>query len=227
MYGYEALARIRNKDGTISAAGDFAEAFADARTCRRMGDRMLHLITADIQNMLSRGINPGIVSINASQADLRVAGFPDRLLRRLAQCGIDPVSIKLEVTETLFLGNDHNVIRASLQQLSDAGIVIALDDFGTGFSSLTHLRDFPIHQIKIDKSFVFGLGRNAESPAIIKALVDLAHTLGMTVIAEGIETEGQRDFLRSIGCDSGQGYLFGKAIDVSSVTGRQRNMRPG
>jgi EAL domain-containing protein (putative c-di-GMP-specific phosphodiesterase class I) len=127
------------------------------------------------------------------------------------------------VTETLFLGSDTSGIRTELRRLSAAGILIALDDFGTGYSSLTHLRDFPIDQIKIDKSFVFGLGQNAESLAIVTAVVDLAHALGMTVVAEGIETEAQYALLRAIGCDSGQGHLFGEASPVSSVTVRRRH----
>jgi EAL domain-containing protein (putative c-di-GMP-specific phosphodiesterase class I) len=131
------------------------------------------------------------------------------MLRRLTEYGIEPSKIMLEVTETMFLGNDSKAIRTTLQLLSDAGMTIALDDFGTGYSSLGHLRDIPIDKIKIDKSFVAELGRDAESPAIIKALIGLAHALGMTVIAEGIETEAQYEFLRSIGCDAGQGYLFG------------------
>ncbi|PZN95244.1 MAG: hypothetical protein DCF30_19170 [Hyphomicrobiales bacterium] len=224
IYGYEALARIRNRDGSISVAGDFAEAFSDQRSCRRIGDRMLALVTADIANLRAGGINPGVISLNATEAELHNTDFPERLLNRLDECGIDPGALKLEVTETLFLGADPKAVRTTLRTLSDAGVLIALDDFGTGYSSLSHLRDFPIDQIKIDKSFVFGLGRNAESPAIIKALVELAHTLGKTVVAEGIETEGQYEFLRSIGCDAGQGYLFGKACEVATVTGRRYSL---
>lgn len=224
VYGYEALARIRNQDGSVSAAGDFAEAFSDQRSCRRIGERMMSLVTADIANLRAGGINPGVISLNATEAELNSPDFAGRLLKRLHDCAIDPSTIKLEVTETLFLGSDTSGIRSELQRLSAAGILIALDDFGTGYSSLTHLRDFPIDQIKIDKSFVFGLDRNPESPAIIKALVDLAHALGMTVVAEGIETEAQYAFLRATGCDSGQGYLFGQACPVSSVTGRRRHV---
>ena len=221
VYGYEALARIRNRDGSICSAVEFLEAFSDPRSCRRISERMLNLVTADIINLRASGTNPGVISLNATEAELHTDDFPERLLKRLNGCGIDPAMIKLEVTETLFLGTDTKAIRASLQKLSDAGIIIALDDFGTGYSSLTHLRDFPIDQIKIDKSFVFGLGKNAESPAIIKAVVDLAHTLGIKVLAEGIETEAQYEFLRAIGCDSGQGYLFGMACDVSTITGHK------
>lgn len=222
IYGYEALARIRNQDGSISAAGDFAEAFSDQRSCRRIGERMMNLVIADIANLRAGGINPGVISLNATEAELHSPEFAGRLLKRLDDCAIDPSTIKLEVTETLFLGSDTGAIRTELKRLSAAGVLIALDDFGTGYSSLTHLRDFPIDQIKIDKSFVFGLGHDTESFAIIKALVDLAHALGMTVVAEGIETETQYAFLRAIGCDSGQGYLFGKAAPVSSVTSRRR-----
>lgn len=215
--GFEALARIRNHDGSISAAGDFFEAFADKRSCRRVGDRMLDLVTTDIANLQLRGINPGIVSLNITEADLHSVEFPETLMRRLQKCAINPAALKLEVTETLFMGNDANAIRKTLQTLSAAGIKIALDDFGTGFSSLTHLRDFPIDQIKVDKSFVLGLGRKAENSTIIKALVDLAHSLGKSVVAEGIETEAQFEFLRAIGCDVGQGFLFGRACDISSI----------
>ena len=222
IYGYEALARIRNRDGSISAAGDFAEAFSDQRSCRRIGERMMNLVIADIANLREGGINPGVISLNATETELHSPDFVGRLLKRLDDCAIDPATIKLEVTETLFLGSDTRAIRTELQRLSAAGVLIALDDFGTGYSSLTHLRDFPIDQIKIDKSFVFGLGRDSESLAIIKALVDLAHALSMTVVAEGIETEAQYDVLRAIGCDSGQGYLFGKASPVASVTGRRK-----
>ncbi len=213
-YGYEALARIRNQDGSVSAAADFAEAFSDPRSCRRIAERMLHLVTADIARLHALGRDPGIISLNASQADLNSLEFPKRLLARLEECGVEPRAITLEVTETLLLSSDSKAVRMALQTLSEAGVRIALDDFGTGYSSLTHLRDFPLHQIKIDKSFVFGLGANAESPAIVKALVDLAHALGLCVVAEGIETEAQYDFLRAIGCDFGQGYLFGKARDL-------------
>jgi diguanylate cyclase (GGDEF)-like protein len=221
VYGYEALARIRNLDGSVSAAADFSEAFSDPRSCRRISERMLNLVTADIASLRSGGINPGIVSLNASEAELNSEGFPDRLLTRLGKCLIDATSLKLEVTETLLLGSDSRTVRRNLQALSDAGVLIALDDFGTGYSSLTHLRDFPIHQIKIDKSFVFGLGANAESPAIVKAIVDLAHTLELSVVAEGIETEGQFDFLRAIGCDSGQGFLFGRAREIGTIVGNR------
>ncbi|WP_244560365.1 EAL domain-containing protein [Bosea sp. TND4EK4] len=221
--GYEALARIRNQDGSISAAGDFAEAFSDQRSCRRIGERMMSLVIADIANLRAGGIDPGVISLNATEAELHSPDYAGRLLKRLDDCGIDPGTIKLEVTETLFLGSDTSAIRTELRRLSAAGILIALDDFGTGYSSLTHLRDFPIDQIKIDKSFVFGLGQDAESLAIVKALVDLAHALDMTVVAEGVETEAQFALLQAIGCDSGQGYLFGKANAVSSVTGRRRH----
>lgn len=104
VYGYEALARIRNQDGSISAAGDFAEAFSDQRTCRRVGERMMNLVIADIANLRAGGINPGVVSLNATEAELHSPDYAGRLLKLLDDCAIDPGTIKLEVTETLFLG---------------------------------------------------------------------------------------------------------------------------
>ena len=220
-YGYEALARIRNVNGTICSAADFADAFADPRSCRRIADRMMHLVTADVATSNAFGGNLGIVSLNASQADLNSVGYPERLLARLQECKIRPSAVTLEVTETLLLSTDGKAVRQALQTLSEAGVRIALDDFGTGYSSLTHLRDFPLHQIKIDKSFVSDLSSTAGSPAIVKALVDLAHALGLFVVAEGIETEDQYDFLRAIGCDAGQGFLFGKAQSLNSFCSSQ------
>jgi EAL domain-containing protein (putative c-di-GMP-specific phosphodiesterase class I) len=96
---------------------------------------------------------------------------------------------------------------------------VSSDDFGTGYASLTHLRDFPIDILKIDQSFVAGLGRKPQNTAIVKAIVELGHNLGMHVVAEGIETDGQLDFLRSIRCDSGQGYIVSKPVAADIVAG--------
>jgi EAL domain-containing protein (putative c-di-GMP-specific phosphodiesterase class I) len=162
-----------------------------------------------------------LISLNATEAELSQPDFAGRLLKKLDDCAIDPSTLELEVTEALFLGTDTSGILTELKRLSAAGILIALDDIGTGSSSLSHLHDFPIDQIKFDKSFVSGLGQSSDGPAIIKALLDLAHSLSMTVVAEGIETETQYWFLRANGCESGQGYLFGKARPVACVTGRR------
>ena len=105
----------------------------------------------------------------------------------------------------------------ALQAMRERGISIALDDFGTGFASLAHLRDAPIDYIKLDRSFIAGLGHRADSAIIVRSIVDLGHSLGMRIVAEGIETNDQADFLRAIGCDEVQGFLFGRPMPHDSA----------
>jgi len=159
----------------------------------------------------------GKIAINASAAEFREPGFADRLLARLAAFDIPPAMLELEITETAFLGDCAANVVAALEALRAAGMTIALDDFGTGFSSLSHLRNFPVDTIKIDRSFVAGLGDSAEDRAIIEAVLRLGEALGMTTVAEGVETEAQADYLRAHGCTLAQGFLYAPALDGADV----------
>jgi EAL domain-containing protein (putative c-di-GMP-specific phosphodiesterase class I) len=123
------------------------------------------------------------------------------------------------VTETAIMpGGAADRARVELQQLHDAGVRIAIDDFGTGFSSLAHLRHFSVDMIKVDRSFVQGVERDAKDTAITANVVALAHALGLVAVAEGIETEGQLAHMRTVGCDVGQGYLFSRPVPAAEVT---------
>jgi EAL domain-containing protein (putative c-di-GMP-specific phosphodiesterase class I) len=133
----------------------------------------------------------------------------------LSTSGLAPHRLELEVTEAALLNLNQNA-SANLQLLRSTGAKIALDDFGTGFSSLSHLINFDVDRIKIDKSFVSLIGSKAEGTAIVSAMVDLSKTLGKAITAEGVETTGQRDFLTAIGCTELQGYLFSKPVPASS-----------
>jgi EAL domain-containing protein (putative c-di-GMP-specific phosphodiesterase class I) len=130
---------------------------------------------------------------------------------QIALRGLAPSMIELEVTEGVFLGRGSQHVSRALAILSKAGMRIALDDFGTGYASLTHLKQFRVDVLKIDRSFVSGIGRNLDDTAIVRALIGLGNSLGIATVAEGIETLSQSEFARSHGCDIGQGYLFGKA----------------
>jgi len=217
VYGFEALVRIKNADGSITGPQDFWQAFSDAECSRYINQHMLRAISEDMAHWRSMGLDPGVVSINASEFCFQDGDYAERILSRLEEAGIPPEMFEIEITETVFLGESAKLVEAALRKLKEAGCSIALDDFGTGYASLTHLRDFPIDQIKIDKSFVSDLVSQSHSTVIVKAIVDLAHNLGMQVVAEGVESEGQYEFLRAIGCDSGQGYLFGKATSASKA----------
>lgn len=127
----------------------------------------------------------------------------------LQETGFPPERLVLEITESVFL-RDFGSAAAKLQKLRDLGISIALDDFGTGYSSLSYLRQYKFDKIKIDKSFVDEIGERSDGLAIISAIIALAHNLGLEVTAEGVERQFQVDALRTLGCDTMQGYYFGK-----------------
>ncbi|MDB5524589.1 MAG: hypothetical protein JWM58_2352 [Rhizobium sp.] len=217
VYGFEALARIRNADGTVSGPADFWLAFADATSARLISERIMAGITEDIARWLDRGLDPGVVSFNACEFCFQTADFATQLIKRLDQNHIPHSMIEIEVTETVFWGEDAKLVGKILEQLHNEGIRISLDDFGTGYASLTHLKDFPIDCIKIDQSFIAGLGAKSQHTTIVNAIVDLGHNLGMDVVAEGIETEPQLSFLRSVGCNGGQGFLFSKAVPADEA----------
>lgn len=217
VYGFEALVRIKNADGSIMGPQDFWQAFSDAECSRQINQHMLRAISEDIAEWRAAGLDPGVVSINASEFCFQDGNYAERILASLNEMGVPPEKFEIEITETVFLGEGAKLVEAALRKLNDAGCSIALDDFGTGYASLTHLRDFPIDHIKIDKSFVSDLVSRSHSTVIVKAIVDLAHNLGMHVVAEGIESEGQYEFLRAIGCDSGQGFLFGHAVPAHRI----------
>lgn len=219
-FGFEALARIRMGDGSFVGPQAFWRAFDDAESARQIDALMLARILDDLARWQRMGLSAGVMSFNVSDHFFRSEGFADLLISKVRRAGIDPSKLKLEVTETIFLGDDARAIEAVLRRLHDEGFLIALDDFGTGYASLTHLRYFPVNCLKIDKSFVQELGENINSAVIVKAIVDLAHNLSIDVVAEGIETDLQATLLVSAGCHAGQGYLF-----ASEMTAREIEQR--
>jgi EAL domain-containing protein (putative c-di-GMP-specific phosphodiesterase class I) len=137
-------------------------------------------------------------------------------MRVLAECGLPPTRLEIEITESAIV---HDLEEAStlLSQFRAAGIRIAIDDFGTGYSSLYHLRHFPVDTIKIDRSFVHAMNAETESAAIVRALTGLGNGLGLTVVAEGVEANDERDALLQQGCGQAQGFLFSQAMPAERV----------
>jgi len=142
--------------------------------------------------------------------------------RQLDHSGLDPARLHLELTETAIIDLDADFL-AQLGRIGDLGVQIGLDDFGTGYASLTHLRRLPLTFVKIDQSFVQGLGTNDEDERIVSAVVDLAANLGLRSIAEGVETDDQLGRLREMGCDQAQGYLFARPLAPESVAAAIRH----
>jgi len=210
IVGLEALMRLHTITGEQITASEVLPAILDPILSREIGERMLSCVCAELADL--EQTHAGIhISINATEADLLTRDFVGHVLSSLNQAGISPAKITLEVTETMLMVNDADTVRDVLSSLSAAGMTIALDDFGTGFSSLSHLRDFPINKVKIDKSFISSFNKDHQSRLIVQALVSMASNLGMEVIAEGVETEAQRNLLIQLGCKFGQGYLYSPA----------------
>ncbi len=154
---------------------------------------------------------PSYVSVNVSPRQFRDEGFVEVVHRALDRSGLAPASLVLELTESLLMRHDDRIL-AEMRALTELGIRIAIDDFGTGYSSLSYLREFPISILKIDKSFIDELGNSKQQYALVEGITHLADTLGVTVIAEGIENPTQQELLISMGCPLGQGFLFARPL---------------
>jgi EAL domain-containing protein (putative c-di-GMP-specific phosphodiesterase class I) len=153
------------------------------------------------------------VSVNVPPAILADAVLNDVIGDSLAIFGLAPERLTVEVTEDAMIADPAQTMER-LSSLRDLGVRVAIDDFGTGYSSLSHLRDLPVDELKIDRSFVKNMQRDARDQDIVKAVVDLGHTFALKVVAEGVEDEATADTLRGLGCDILQGYLFGKPVSV-------------
>ncbi len=154
------------------------------------------------------------MNVNLSARQFQQATLLDDVRRALASAGLAPELLKLEITESVVM-QDAASACATLAELAALGVRIAIDDFGTGYSSLAYLKQFPIETLKIDRSFVTGIVTDAQDSAIVRSVVALAKTLNLNVTAEGIETVAQQQRLLEIGCDQGQGYLFGRPSPMS------------
>jgi EAL domain-containing protein (putative c-di-GMP-specific phosphodiesterase class I) len=155
--------------------------------------------------------HPIVVSVNVSPAQLLREDFAQQALRVIQRSGLAPERLEIEVTESLFMDSSPQAL-ANLHALRDVGVRIALDDFGTGYSSLAYLRRFPFDTLKIDRAFVRELMTRHDARAIVKTILELARTLGMSTIAEGVEEPAQLDVLREAGCGSVQGYLAARPM---------------
>jgi diguanylate cyclase (GGDEF)-like protein/PAS domain S-box-containing protein len=153
------------------------------------------------------------VAVNISAREFRQVDFVERILATLERTGADPFQIKLELTESMLVENIDDIIE-KMSRLREHGLSFSLDDFGTGYSSLSYLKRLPLDQLKIDRAFVRDILSDVSSGAIAQTIVSLSRAMGLTVVAEGVETEGQRDFLTRLGCSSFQGYLFSRPLPV-------------
>lgn len=219
IVGFESLLRWHHRVNGIQSPDTVAEAFRDYELASKIGSLVQRRVLADLRGWLQKKLPVGSIAINAAPAEFLRNDFAEHLLDRLRENDIPPGLIEVEVTEQVFIDRGADFVGRALKVLNHAGVRIALDDFGTGYSSLSHLRDFPVDVVKIDRSFVEQLETDSEARAIVSAVVALARELGISIVAEGIETERQQLLLQQMGCPLGQGYYFGPAIDAGRVPG--------
>ena len=153
--------------------------------------------------------------MNISKHQLLAGDLPEVVSRLLAASHLPPHQLELELTESLLM-DDVDVSRRLMAEIKALGVSLSIDDFGTGYSSLAYLKSFPLDELKVDKSFVDDLPGSASDVALVHTIIDLGHRLGMTVIAEGVETAGQLACLKQLGCDSYQGFLYSKAVPAAA-----------
>ena len=217
IVGFEALLRCCLPDQPAKGPEYLLAALEDSDLAVQLSDSMINGVITDISAWQTAGLSFGHVAVNVTSADLCQRDFAERLGAKLSRARIPPECLQVEITESVLLGRGIDRVERTLRDLVAQGIKLALDDFGTGFASLTHLKRFPIEIIKIDRSFVRDLQIDAEDGAIVDALIGLGKALRIEVVAEGIETAAQRDFLSALGCAVGQGFLFGRALPAEII----------
>lgn len=209
--GFEALVRWSHPSKGIVAPVQFIGLAEEMGIISALGEFVLDQSCAQIKKWRDAGFEDISIAVNVSAQQLQRGNFIDTLDRILADHQIDPRLLELEITETLLM-DDTDQVQAILQEIKRRGVTIALDDFGTGYSSLSYLGLYPIDVIKIDRSFVMQMIGNEEQKAIVRAILAMSKSLKMKVVAEGVETFEQAQFLRDEGCELLQGYLFSKPV---------------
>jgi diguanylate cyclase (GGDEF)-like protein len=216
VIGLEALVRWERPDHGMMAPARFIRIAEETGLILSIGEWVLH--TASLQNKAwqDQTLPKMRIAVNLSPQQFRQKDFARRIREILSHTGLEPEYLEVELTESTLMADVESTVR-TLSELREAGVQISLDDFGTGYSSLSYLKRFPIDTLKIDQSFVQEITSDADSKAIADAIIAMAHSLHLSALAEGVETEGQLALLRARGCDQLQGNLFSKPLPPEAL----------
>ena len=225
IVGCEALIRwLHPGRGWVSPA-QFVPVAERSDLIQTIGRWVLFRSCQQAQMWAQEGLPPLKVAVNLSPAQFKQRGLVEIISSILDQTGMPPSQLQLEITEGIAMQNVEQTLEI-LRQIRAMGVVISIDDFGTGYSSLNYLKRFPVDKLKIDRSFVVDIGRHPDNEAVVKAIVDLGHSLGTRVNVEGVETQEQMDFLTKIGVDEAQGFLFSPALPADEFAALVRASNP-
>jgi len=219
--GMEALLRWNHPEGGLIYPSEFIPVAEEIGLIQPIGEWVLLNACQQIKAWKRAGFPPISIAVNLSGYQVNQSHWVSKVQTILERTGVDPKSLEMEITETVLMDNSDAAL-SNLRQLDEMGIRISIDDFGTGYSSLSYLKRFPIHALKIDQSFVRGIGKLGEgtNAVITKAIVSLARALNLKTVAEGVEQVHEKDYLESIGCDDMQGFLFSKPLPVEEINYR-------
>jgi diguanylate cyclase (GGDEF)-like protein len=224
--GVESLVRWHSPTRGLVPPGKFIDVAEDCGVILQLGKWILREACLQNAEWQLQKLPRITMAVNISALQFQQHGFVDFVREVLVDTGLDPRYLELEITESVVM-NDLDATIASLKGLKDLGVQLAMDDFGTGFSSLSYLRRLPIDKLKIDRSFVIDAHQNSEDAAIVHAIISMAHSLGLKVIAEGVETKQQLLFLRRMQCDEVQGYYLSKPLAAADCAERLKAGRGG
>jgi EAL domain-containing protein (putative c-di-GMP-specific phosphodiesterase class I) len=216
IYGVEALVRWQHPTHGILAPKDFIPLAEETGLIAAIGELVLERAARQVNAWRDLGLGEIKVSVNLSAHQVRKGNLVEVVERVIYTSGLPPEQLELEITESQLMEDIDSTIR-TLQTLRKRGVGISLDDFGTGYSSLSYLKRFPIDTVKIDQSFVRDVHKSDDDAAIVRAIIAMSHSLGVRVVAEGVETQAHLEFLRSAGCDAIQGYLIGRPVPESEL----------
>ncbi|SEM22121.1 MULTISPECIES: putative bifunctional diguanylate cyclase/phosphodiesterase [Pseudomonas] len=212
VVGAEALVRWNRPGHGWVFPSDFIPVAEDSGLIVALSQWVLRQACLQSQAWQKQGLPPICMSVNVSAIDFRQHDYVERLTRTLAETGLDPTLLELEITESVLMQNVDATI-ATLHAIKQLGVRLAIDDFGTGYSSLSYLQKFPVDVLKIDQSFVRDLGTDSNDAKLVSSIIDLGKSLNLSIIAEGVETLEQLDFLKLHQCEEGQGFYFSKAVE--------------
>jgi diguanylate cyclase (GGDEF)-like protein len=225
VVGVEALLRWKHPERGLVPPGDFISLLEESGLIVPVGARVLEAACRQNKAWQDAGLPPMRVSVNISSRQFRSESLEETIRAALHSSGLAPEWLEIELTESLLVENSDQAV-AVMQRLKAIGVAISIDDFGTGYSSLGYLKRFPIDSLKIDRSFVKDMRSSATDAAIVDAISALAHSLGLGLVAEGVEEAAQADFLRARYCTELQGYLFGRPVPPEDVADAVRRLAP-
>jgi EAL domain-containing protein (putative c-di-GMP-specific phosphodiesterase class I)/FixJ family two-component response regulator len=223
VVGAEALIRWQHPDRGLVNPGDFIALAEETGLIVPIGSWVIDTVCAQQAAWIAEGLNTVPIAVNLSSAQFETGDLLQIVRDALAAHSLDPRLLELELTESAVM-HDSAAAARTLQALRKLGVRLALDDFGTGYSSLAHLKRFPFSSVKIDRSFIADIIRNADDAAIANAIIAMAHRLNLKVVAEGVETQGQFNYLRAQACDEMQGFFFSPAVAKEAF---ESNLRSG